>query len=341
MSTLSPAGWLYGRIADLRNSLYDHGVFKSLSLGAPTISIGNITAGGTGKTPLVAHSAEILAEDGARVAILTRGYGRKNPRSRVLVSDLENVLTDARTGGDEPVELATKLLGKAIVVADADRVAAAEWARTRFGITTFVLDDAFQHRRARRDLDIVCIDATNPFGNNEILPVGTLREPLANLGRADAIVITRSNLITDLSPLRLEISKLAPETPIFESSTKIRRLAEISAFSSATQIGEIRHQKALAFCAIGNPSNFYKQLSSEGFEIVSKKPFPDHHYYSKEQISKLEGRARNAGASILLTTAKDAVKLIDVEFGMPCYLVETELSVADENQFKSLILSFS
>jgi len=181
-------GKIYVAIGGLRNSLYDRGILKSHSLGARTISIGNITAGGTGKTPLVAYVAELLADAGEKVCILTRGYGRKNERDRVVVSDGTNVLVDAATGGDEPVELAQRLLGKSVVIADADRVAAARWAKKQFGITAFVLDDAFQHRRARRDLDIVCVDATNPRG-------GLLRESFANLVRADVIIITRADLV--------------------------------------------------------------------------------------------------------------------------------------------------
>ena len=202
---LTPLGWLYGRIADLRNALYDRGVLRSHPLAARTISIGNITTGGTGKTPLVAHVAEILAERGEKVCILTRGYGRENPKDRVLVSDGVNVLADAKQGGDEPVELARKLLGKAVVVADADRVSAAKWAKEKFGVTAFVLDDGFQHRRAERDVDIICIDATNPFGGGKMLPAGRLREPLHNLERADAVVITSADMVENISDLKSEI----------------------------------------------------------------------------------------------------------------------------------------
>ncbi|MEO8574783.1 MAG: tetraacyldisaccharide 4'-kinase, partial [Pyrinomonadaceae bacterium] len=164
---LNLLGKIYGVGADLRNKSYDRGIFKTHSLGAKTISVGNIMTGGTGKTPLVAYIAEHLAASGEKVCILTRGYGRGSS-GRVLVSDGEQVFVDALTGGDEPVELARKLIGKAIVVADADRVSAAQWAKENFRVTAFVLDDAFQHRRAKRDLDIVCIDTTSPLSFGQL-----------------------------------------------------------------------------------------------------------------------------------------------------------------------------
>ena len=166
--------WIYGRIAGWRNALYERGTLRSFALGAPAISVGNITVGGTGKTPLVAFVARVLAEQGEKACILTRGYGRENPKERVLVSDGRKILVEPKIAGDEPFELAAKLLGRAIVVADANRVAAAQWARGKFNVSVFVLDDAFQHRRARRDLDIVLLDATNPFGNERTLPFGRL-----------------------------------------------------------------------------------------------------------------------------------------------------------------------
>lgn len=343
MNILSPAGWLYGRIADLRNLLFDKDIFKSYSLEARTISIGNITAGGTGKTPLVAYVASLLAENGERVCILTRGYGREGPRQRVLVSDLESVLVDAKTGGDEPVELAVSLLGKAVVVADTDRISAARWAKDKFGVTAFVLDDAFQHRRAKRDVDIVCVDATDPFGNGEILPAGKLRERLSNLHRADAIVITRANLAENISKMRVAVSAFAPKAQLFEASNKIVEMIELSEFHGKTPIGSTSaslEAKFLAFCGIGNPSNFFKQLSFEGFDLAAKRSFRDHHYYRNEEIADLESLARENGSEALLTTGKDAVKLKEIEFAMPCFVVRTELAMDPAEDFRRLIISF-
>lgn len=332
--------WLYGKIANARNALYEKGLLKSFSLGAPAIGVGNITAGGTGKTPFVAFVAEFLAEKGEKVCILTRGYGRENPNRRVLVSDGEKILTDVRTAGDEPFELANKLLGKAFVVADADRVAAANWAREKFGITAFVLDDAFQHRRAKRDLDIVTIDATDPFGSGK----NFLREPLENLKRADAIVITRANLVENLSDLKSQILRFNSECPIFTAENKIVNLIELKEFHAKAQSpqSETLHSQlstlnSFAFCALGNPGNFFDQLKQEGFNLVSTRKFPDHHFYTQKDVENLEENAKLARAEIFITTAKDAVKLIDLRFELPCYVAENKMIFDDEKKLRDLI----
>ena len=333
---------LYETIINARNSLYEKGVFKSLSLGVLTISIGNITVGGTGKTPLVAYVAEALAENGEKVCVLTRGYGRENPGNRVLISDGEKILADVRKAGDEPLELARKLIGKAIIVADANRVAAGVWARDNFGITAFVLDDAFQHRRVIRDLDIVCIDATNPFGNEKTLPAGNLREPLENLKRAGAFVITRANLSNDISNLKSQISKYNSDCPVFVSQNKISKLIDLNDFheTNAQSSSVARNNRQwvsddyLAFCALGNPNNFFEQLRREHFEVVSTQTFPDHHFYKQSDIEKLIRKAKQSGAKNLLTTAKDGVKLKNLKFDLPCFVAESELIFADEDKFR-------
>ena len=262
---------LYGAITKARNALYEKGWLKSFSLGVPTISIGNITVGGTGKTPLVAFVAEILVEYGEKVCILTRGYGRENTKQRVLVSDGEMILAEVKKAGDEPYELANKLLGKSVVVADANRVLAGNWAREKFGVTAFVLDDAFQHRQAKRDLDIVLVDATNPFGNGKLLPFGILREPLENLQRADVIIISRANLTDDLDNLKSGISKINPNCPIFVSENKVANLVNLKEFhiERTKDKGQRTKDKSLAFCGLGNPNNFFEQLRCEHLLVTS------------------------------------------------------------------------
>jgi tetraacyldisaccharide 4'-kinase len=352
---LSPLAYLYGKIVDVRNRLYDKGVFETFDLGARTISVGNITTGGTGKTPLVAHIAGILADRGEKVCVLTRGYGRQDPRRRVLVSDGISILADAAVGGDEPVELAHKLLEKhVIVIADADRVAAAEWAKRKFAVTAFVLDDGFQHRRARRDVDIVCIDATSPFGGNRMLPAGRLREPLKNLARADAVVITRADLGDDISNLRSQILSLAPNAVILEGRDRIRGVASIEEFRTAAvprtsindalkalRLSRERELSVAAFCALGNPDAFFNRLLAElerggeerDLDLCLARAFPDHHAYSQADINELQGSATD----VLITTGKDAVKLSEIKFEIPCFVVEIEVELDGENEFAALL----
>lgn len=341
MNTLTPLGWLYGLGTDLRGLLYERGILKSHQLGRRTISIGNITTGGTGKTPLVALVSRLLFESGERVCVLTRGYGREHASRRILVSDGEHVFADARTGGDEPVELAFKLIGKCSVIADRDRVSAADWAVRELSSTVFVLDDGFQHRRARRDLDLVCIDATNPFGNRELLPAGTLREKRSGLARADVVVITRTDLAGDATEMIAEIKELAPNAKVFTSSNKIVRISEIAAFldekREPSSFGPVISTTAFAFCGLGNPLNFFRQLEVNGSSIVSRKAFPDHYYYTSKDIANLEKRAQTAGAEVLITTAKDAVRLANLEISMPCYVAEIETVVTNDAAFREII----
>lgn len=331
-------GWLYGKIANLRNSLYEKGAFESHSLGAPVISVGNITMGGTGKTPLVAYITELLDRKNEMVCIISRGYGRANPGKRVLVSNGKALLTGPKSAGDEPYELAQKLLNKAIVISDADRVAAAKWALENFDLTVFVLDDAFQHRKARRDLDIVCIDAANPFRR--------LREPIENLKRAGAIVITRADMVEDIAGLRSRIAEHNPAAPIFTVKNRTSRLIEMigpgaqhHGFSTKTP-EEVKGKKALAFCALGNPGNLFEQLRREGFDITAVKAFRDHHDYKQRDITALEAAAKGSGAEVMLTTMKDYVKLNGLRVEIPCLAVESELVFDDEEAFRGMIYRF-
>jgi tetraacyldisaccharide 4'-kinase len=355
---LSLIGWLYGEVAGLRNKLYDAGLFGSAGLGARTISIGNITAGGTGKTPLVAYVAATLASRNEKVCILTRGYGRKDPGKRVLVSDGEQIYADAGSAGDEPYELALSLTGKAMVIADADRQSAGEWAVRKHKATAFILDDGFQHRRVKRDVDIVCIDATDPFGGGAMLPAGRLREPVDNLRRADVLVITRADQVSDNTALLTQLNELCPDSKIFTARSETVRILRLEDFRAGSrdrsESGErvwkefknslATHQERVAtyaFCALGNPENFFTHLRSDfktgGFDLAGVKTFPDHHRYTQNDINHLLRMAGEAGAKILLTTAKDAVKLSGLEFTLPCYVVEIETVIDDPAAFDELL----
>ncbi len=336
---LSLLGYIYGKVAEFRNALYDKGVFEVFDLGVRVISVGNLTAGGTGKTPLVAYIAGILADRGETVCILTRGYGRKNAKTRVVVTDGKRILTDAEHAGDEPFELAKKLLGKAIIITDADRVSAGEWAKRKFGVTTFILDDGFQHRRVMRDLDIVCIDATDPFGGGKMLPAGRLRESKSGLERADVVMITRANIDSGIAVLRSVIEDINPDAPIFSSETAIRSVVELNNLHGAPKRSQrqIKEQKVFAFCGIGNPEIFFKQLWQDGFDAAGTKAFRDHYNYSQKDILEIESLARGASADILLTTAKDAVKMQQLEFRIPCYVVEIEMVIDKPDDFAALI----
>jgi tetraacyldisaccharide 4'-kinase len=325
---LSPLSLLFGAAAKTRRRLYAKGFLKSNELDAKVISVGNITVGGTGKTPLVAYIAKILAQNGEKVCILTRGYGRENANERLLVSDGEKILANVKKSGDEPFELAEKLLGISAVLADKNRVSAGNWAIKNLGITAFILDDGFQHIQLKRDLDIVCIDAANPFGNGKLLPTGTLREPLESLNRADAIVITRMNLTENgkrKTENLIEEIKNFTAAPIFISRNRTNRKSKIE------------DQKCLAFCGLGNPENFFSQLRQDKINLVATKTFRDHYGYSQQDADEIVRIAKQNNAEILLTTAKDAVKLRDLKFELPLEIVESELIFDEPEKFKQLI----
>jgi tetraacyldisaccharide 4'-kinase len=340
MNLLVPFGKLYGLAMDVRNRLYDRGILKSHDLGARTISVGNLTTGGTGKTPLVALIAEILLENNEKVCVLTRGYGRMNPKARVLVCDGENVLVDAIEGGDEPVELGYKLNGKVIIVADADRVAAAKWARERFEVTVFILDDGFQHRRAKRDLDIVCVDATNLCGNGHILPAGSLRESFRCIERADAVVITRTDQSTNLDALQQKLEERNTRASIFRARTELIGLTRLTEHGSvANYVYGKDKWKYFAFSGIGNPENFFATLRNNDFELTGVSSFPDHHRYIQRDIDRVESEAKKQNADALLTTPKDAVKLTELKFELPCCVVNTNIVINDPEAFRRLLIS--
>lgn len=331
---LPPLSILYGAVTRTRLSLYRRGTFQTTKLDRPVISIGNITTGGTGKTPLVEWVARTIAGQGKKVCILTRGYGRKDPHLQVIVSDGYGVLASPAEAGDEPYLLATKLTGQAAVISSADRIAAGREAIKDFGTECFVLDDGFQHLRLARDLNIVTIDATNPWGGGSLLPHGRLREKPEGLSRADCVVITRCDQVDSVDALREEILRLAGERQIFQSQMRPVRVSSLKNPSETLA----PPARVAAFCAVGNPYSFFENLRGLGFDLALQKSFPDHHAYSQDEIDSLTQAAKDARATNLISTAKDAVKLRNLSFSLPCYVLEIEISIENADSLTRLIV---
>lgn len=347
---LPPLSAIYSAVTRARLTAYRRGWFSVSKLAAPVISVGNLTTGGTGKTPLVdwvcrvvagkcAHvageAADEITPSGKRVCVLTRGYGRANPKSQVVVSNGTELLADEREAGDEPFLLAKNLIGIAAVIANPNRVAAGEWAIENFKSDVLVLDDGFQHLRLARDLDIVTIDATSPFGGGSLLPYGRLREPLAGLSRADCVVITRTEQVEDWAPIKEFVGRVAGAVPVFSSrmvTSEIRRLD-----NERPDREQLPSQPLGAFCGVGNPESFFNHLRREGYSLAFTRAFADHHNYNQSEVQALVEQAKSSGASALITTAKDAIKLASFNLEIPCYVLEIQISIAEEDRLVKMI----
>jgi tetraacyldisaccharide 4'-kinase len=358
----APLSVAYGAAGRARRALYRAGVLTVERVAAPVVSVGNITAGGTGKTPLVEWLAREAAREGRRVCILTRGYGRADAGKRVVVSDGESVLAEVREGGDEPRLLAESLRGLAAVVSDADRVAAARWALENLRSDLFILDDGFQHLRIARDLNILTLDATDPWGGRRLLPRGRLREPIGELKRADLIVITRAELCDDIENLRERAESLSDGRTVLVARTRTLRIAPLAtqavkATAGAHETNDISTddisqplpadtsqtlaasipQPLAAFCAIGNPQAFFAHARGAGLALNYTRSFADHHVYTQADVDETVREAVRQGARSLLTTAKDAVKLRALKFpALPCYVLEVALEFDDEARMRAI-----
>jgi tetraacyldisaccharide 4'-kinase len=346
---LAPLGALYSAVTRARLALYRKGALKVHKIDSPVISVGNITTGGTGKTPLVEWVARAAARKQRKVCILTRGYGRADAGRRVLVSDGEKILADTREGGDEPRLLAEMLQGVAAVISDANRVRAARWAEENLKSNLFILDDGFQHLRIARDLDIVAVDATAPWGGGRLLPTGRLREPLVSLARAGCIILTRAEQSKDIDSLRKEAERLSGGRPVLLSRTRTKAVRPLDALImkddrhevSTHHTPHITHhtssETVAAFCALGNPAAFFAHLQSEGYSLSHTRAFPDHYVYKQTDVDALIFEAKRQDARALLTTAKDAVKLRSLRFDLPCYVLEIGLEFDDEERLTGMI----
>lgn len=291
---LRAASGPYSGAMQLRNWLYDHGWKHSYRAAVPVISVGNLTVGGTGKTPCVEYVAKRLRERDLRVAILSRGYGGygemggRNDEALVLEENLPDV---------------PHLQGP-------DRVALARIAVEELDSQVLLLDDGFQHRRLARDLDVVLVDATNPWGYGHLLPRGLLREGPRSLRRAHLVLLTRCDQVTTetVAEIRAALQRYAPRVPLAEAMH--RAVDCINAEGAVTPLAALTQQPIVAFCGIGNPEAFRRTLLALGASIVAFRAFPDHHAYSRSNVDELRDWVRQSGAArMIVTTQKDLVKL--------------------------------
>ncbi len=309
-TALLGASWPYGLAMRLRRRAYGWGVLGARRAELPVISIGNLTTGGTGKTPMVALIANELAAAGAKVAIVMRGYKAVNGRS-------------------DEAQLLGELCGPAVqVIVNPDRVAGAKQA-VQGGATVIVLDDGFQHQRLRRDMDIVLVDATNPFGYGHCLPRGLMREPPGALRAADAIVITRSDAIApaELDALKTRLSALAPRATLHTATHRPSHVVDESGNTLSTD--SVAGLKVYAFCGIGNPDAFFETLQDLGVRLAGWQDMGDHCDYTLNVLDTLLTGARHANAVRLLTTQKDYVKLAGTKLSMPLWHLVVQLDLLD------------
>ena len=322
----------------LRHAGYKRGWFKTHRLARPVVSVGNLTVGGTGKTPLVACIANILLRQGWKPSILTRGYGRSNKAEMIVLAPGTGRRANAQEIGDEPALLA-RMLPEVPFVICADRFRGGQAAEERFHVDAHILDDGFQHLALARDVDLLALDATQTLSDRHLLPAGRQREPLSALRRAQMVVLTRTDS-ADPKPLEELVLKVHPVAHVFRSRTELLRWTDALS-GEAISIEGIRAQKVAAFCGIGNPQAFFADVRRWGFSLVAEDAFPDHHVYTGEEIEQLVADARQNGASALLTTQKDAVKFSpDWTPQLPIWACEIEAQILDLEDFERTLLAY-
>lgn len=290
---LKACSYLYWIAINLRNIFYDRGLFASYNVGVPVISIGNITMGGVGKTPFVIFLARWLQNNGFKPVILIRGYMNGSVRG----------------ASSDEVKLLEKMLKGVVVLQGPDRVANARQYLKENKCDVFVLDDGFQHRKIHRDLNIVAVDMSNPFGNNELLPRGILREPLRALSRSDMVVFTRSDLgKSKIAAVKSRITGINPDIEFIETVHHPVGFVDLRDFKMQ-EVSVLKGESVLAFCAIGNPDGFKGTLEQTGIVLADIKIYEDHYSYTESDIHYLVKECERVGAGALVTTSKDAVKL--------------------------------
>jgi tetraacyldisaccharide 4'-kinase len=317
---LAPFGLVYSLFQHLRAGLYRIGILKGLRLPRPVISIGNITVGGTGKTPLTAYIARILLEQGYKVAVLSRGYGGSLEGQNVVVSDGSTVMLGPRECGDEPYLLASTVPGLMVVIGT-NRYAAGQLAMKQLSPDVFLLDDGFQHLHLWRDLNILLLDSSRPFGNGWTLPAGLLREPAAATRRADLIILTRC-------PEGAVVTPLVSGKPAFAASHRLVDALPLPG-GNPVPFADLQGPSFLAFAGIAQPESFFSALRDRGINVVHTLPFPDHADYDRATLEEIGAALQSSGAEYAITTEKDGVKLkqLPVETAAVTYVARLDVEI--------------
>ena len=312
---LWPVSVLYGEITQLRAWLYAKGILKQKRLNRPVISVGNLTVGGTGKTPMVIWLAERLLAEGKRVAILTRGY-------------------KGSAGTSDEIELMKfRLQQRALFGVGVDRHQQGLLLE-RSGVDVFLLDDGFQHLSLARDVNILLMDATQSLGREPLLPAGRLREPVSAMQRADLLVITRA----ETSPATQAAIAQLQKYPVFSAATRLVGFRRFGSGIQTLTAEEIGRGPFYAFCGIGNPRAFFLDLKNWNLSVAQTSEFPDHHRYDARDAGELEAAARASGANALLTTEKDAQNLANVSFNeLPVFIAAIDLDISHEDALLAAI----
>lgn len=320
LHVLKGLSYLFLMVVSIRYFLYRTGLLRRYPLGTQVISIGNVTAGGTGKTPVTEIFARTLAAEGRKVAILSRGYRRKEApwwqrlftqviEKPLVVSDGRRVLLDSATGGDEPYMLASNLPGVAVVV-DRNRVKAGRYAVNRLGCDTLILDDGFQYQKLKHSIEVVLVDSTNPFGNGNMLPRGILREPVRNLKRADIIFLTKCR--GDVSAVKEEIRRYNTTAEIVECNHTPKVMKDVWS-REEFPLDWLRDKTVCTLSGIASPKGFENSLRHLGAKVVWCERYADHHRYDASEVLYALNRTADMGADALVTTEKDAVRFPRLE----------------------------
>ncbi len=326
--TLLILSWIYGFGHFLRLTFYKTGILKTKSLPVPVISIGNIAAGGTGKTPTVIMIAELLKGMGKKVAVLSRGYKGEAEGEINVVSDGNEIFMNPLQSGDEPYMMAARLKGIPVITGS-DRYKTGKYAIEKFGAEVILLDDGYQHVQLDRNFNILLLDSNSPFGNGYLLPRGTLREPVSYINRADMVIFTkvRSQKPEARSQKINSLITQQNRNTICKSIYVSAGCIDINANKDISLDG-VKGKKGFAFCGIASPESFKNSLKEAGIDIRGFVSFEDHYQFSRDDIDSLISKAKETGSEILITTEKDEVRLKGFEpISFPIWILKIRMEI--------------